>query len=155
MPKLRQLSFQDFDQVASDITTLRDGGYEQGGAWNLSQVCEHLANTLSVGLHGGMKPMPWLLRATVYRAIFELVILTGKMPSGAQAPPELTPDEREADDPTAIQRCLDLLVEARDRVDPIPPNPFVTGMHLKKWRKLQYVHCAHHLSFLGSKQAAS
>lgn len=149
MPKHRKLRFATLDEVAADIQRLRSGPYEKGGAWNLSQACEHLANTLRVGLHGGLEPMfPWLLRATVFRVMFELVIACEWMPSGATAPPEILPADANEDDPAKIDECLRLLAEARDRTAPIPPSPFVTGLTLPKWKKLQRVHCAHHLAFL-------
>lgn len=154
MPKLRKLAFASIDQIAVDIQNLRDSSYEQGGSWNLSQVCEHLAKTLEVGLRGNLPPQgPWIVRATVFRVLFDIVIATGWMPSGAQAPPEIQPGDRSDDDPAAIDRCLALLTEARDRTEPLPPFPFASGMHLAKWKKLQRVHCAHHLAFLKPKVA--
>lgn len=151
MPKLRSTSFQSFDAIVDDITQLRDQGYSQGGNWNLSQVCEHLAKTMHGGLHGGIQPGPWILRATIYRLLFGIVLLTGKMPSGAKAPPEITPGDRTDDDSAKIEECLAILIEARDRQEPIPPSPFVTGMHLKKWKRLMLIHARHHLSFLKPK----
>jgi len=149
MPKLRKPQYDSLDEVARDVERLRDSSYERGGSWNLAQTCDHLAKTVELGLRGGLEPQaPWIVRATVYRLLFDLVIATGWMPSGASAPEPLQPAEGGEEDPEPINRLLTLLAEARDRSEPIPPSPFVTGMHLEKWKKLQRVHAAHHLAFL-------
>jgi hypothetical protein len=151
MPKLRKLRFATFDDAIADIERLRSGPYERGGAWSLTQCCDHLANTIDVGLNGGLKPlMPWVLRATLVRFVFEGLLLTECMPSGAPAPPELHPAKLADEDPAKIDRCLRMIAAARDRTDPIPPSPFVVGMTLPKWKKLQRIHLAHHLAFLKS-----
>lgn len=149
MPKLRKLTFASLKEVAADIETLRESGYVQGAEWNLSQICEHLAKTMKVGLLGRVPPQgSWIARHTLFRLLFWIVIKTGWMPSGAKAPDLLQPGDREEDDLRKIDQCLNLLLEADSRTEPIPPFPFAAGINLPKWKRLQQVHAAHHLSFL-------
>ena len=150
MAKLRKLKFENFDQIIEDINQLRNSEYDQGGNWNLSQVCEHLSNTILLGIEGG-KPAPWFLRRVMFPVLFRVLIFMGSMPSGATAPPEIVPPEREADDPESIDNCLRLLAIARDRQEKLPPNPIVAGMSLSNWKKLQLIHSAHHLAFISAK----
>lgn len=149
MPKLRKPQYATLDEVIADVERLRSGPYERGGNWSLTQTCEHLAKTMEVGLRGGLpRQAPWIVWATIYRVLFDIVIATGWMPSGATAPVVIQPDPNDEEDQAKIDACTALLREARDRTEPIPPFPFAAGMHLEKWKKLQRVHCAHHLAFL-------
>ena len=156
MPKLRKLRFATFDDAIVDIQQLRSGPYERGGAWSLTQICDHLANTIDVGMNAGLPPMyPWIVRATVMRALFETLLFTEYMPSGAPAPAEIQPTCGPTDDAEKIDRCLQTLAIVRDRTEPIPPSPLVTGMTLEKWKKLQRIHVTHHLAFLKPNGIAS
>ena len=102
-----------------------------------------------MGLNGDLKPLyPWVVRATVMRAVFETLLLTRYMPSGAPAPAEIQPATLADEDPTKIDRCLASIAAVRDRTEPIPPSPLVTGLTLPKWKKLQLIHATHHLAFL-------
>lgn len=148
MTKLRQLSFDSFDQVIEDIQQLRAHGYSRGGQWNLTKMSDHLAKTLDAGMHGGIKPMPWLLRATIGKLMTEYIVKTGHMPSGYQAPSELQPVDAREDDPVGIDACVESLRAARDFQGPLEPHPFCLGLSLAKWKRLMLVHCAHHFSYL-------
>jgi hypothetical protein len=149
MPKLRKLRFATLDDAIADIERLRSGPYERGGAWSLTQCCDHLGSTIQVGVDGGLRPLyPWALRATLVRIAFEGMLLAECMPSGAPAPAEILPTSGLDEDPEKIDRCLRMIAAVRDRIDPIPPSPLVTGMTLAKWKKLQRIHLSHHLAFL-------
>lgn len=149
MPRARELSLDSFDDAIAEIERLRSSGYTAAGNWNLSQVSEHIAATIRIGRHGGLKPMPWILRATVLRLLFDYVLWRAKMPGGAKAPPEITPADRGADEPAVIEACLDTLRETRDfQGDIARPYPFSTGMTTQKWKRLMLIHAAHHLSHL-------
>ncbi len=149
MPKLRKLRLATFDEAIAEIERLRSGPYERGGVWSLTQICDHLGNTIDAGLNATLQPLyPWVVRATVMRVVFETLLFTEYMPSGAPAPAEIQPTCGGEYDPALIDRCLQMLAIVRDRTEPIPPSPLVTGMTLDKWKKLQRIHLAHHLAFL-------
>lgn len=144
----RKLSFDSLPEVAAEIERLRSGGYTPLVNWNLTQCCEHLDKTMQAGMEGSIKPMPWILRATVFRAMTEVILATGKMPGGAPAPPEIVPAEHADDDPAVIDACLATIDRAASVPEPLPTHMFSTGMTVPKWQRLMCVHAAHHLGNL-------
>ncbi|MCA9239186.1 MAG: DUF1569 domain-containing protein [Planctomycetales bacterium] len=148
----RKLAFDSFDQVIDEIERLRSRGYTPQGQWNLSQVCEHLTRTMRAGMDGGLKLMPWILRATILRFMANRIINSGNMPSGFTAPSESVPPDHKEDDPAKIDKCIATLRETAAFAGPLPPHPFSTGMTLEKWKRLMQVHAAHHLGFLQPAQ---
>lgn len=157
MPKLRRFELHTVAEVLQDIRALREQGYERGGNWSLSQVCEHLSGTIRVELDGSIKPMPWVVRATMGNLVFWL--FTSRTLHGLSGVPTLKqlvpqPVNGDQDDPTKIDECLRLHEEVRDRTAPIPPYPLATGVTLEKWRLMMVVHAQHHLEFLRPLDAA-
>ncbi|TWT85729.1 hypothetical protein Pla123a_05360 [Posidoniimonas polymericola] len=148
----RKLSFGSLDEAADEIRRLRDGGYQPLVKWNLSECCEHLDKTMQAGMTGSIKPLPWVLRATVFRAMTEAIMAIGRMPGGAPAPPEIAPQEHAEDEPAVIDACLATLDRAAAFQDPLPTHMFSTGMNARKWKRLMCVHAAHHLGNLQPKQ---
>ncbi|QDT70156.1 hypothetical protein MalM25_31010 [Planctomycetes bacterium MalM25] len=149
MPKLRRIELRSLDEVIREITDLRDNKYAQGGEWNLSQVCEHLTETVRIELDGAMKPLPWVLRATVGNFVFWLFasrIVHGL--SGIPTLPQLVPKPLDADDSGSIERCLDTLHEARDCPALTHTYPLATSVTVDRWREMMTVHAQHHLEFL-------
>lgn len=148
----RQLDFRTLNEAIAEIERLRSGGYTRTGNWNLTQVCEHLTATMRLGMDGGMRPLPWALRATVLRLVVARILRTRRMPTGAGTLPSLVPHEARYDDDATIDMCLATLSEARDFAGPLPTYPLSTGIDLEKWRDLMCVHAAHHLGFLLPEQ---
>lgn len=153
MPKLRRVDFHTLDEVITDIRNLRDKGYEQGGNWNLSQMCEHLGGTIRIGLDGTMKPLPWILRATVGNLMFWLFTrrLTRGI-NGIGTLPDLVPAEAESHNEALIDECLATMAEARDTTKLEHPYPLTTSVTLDKWQLMMVVHSQHHLEFLKPKE---
>lgn len=147
MPKLRNLKLSTLDDVIAEITRLRNGGYMAGGNWNLSQVCDHLGETVRVGLDGDEPRAGWFMRKT-FGCVIRLMLWRGAMPSGAPTLPRLTPAELPEDDPERIERCQAAYAEARDFSGPLPPYPMADNMTLDRWKRLMVIHAQHHLAFL-------
>ncbi|MEN0111536.1 MAG: DUF1569 domain-containing protein [Planctomycetota bacterium] len=145
--KLRKLDFYQLDELIAEIERLRDGGYTPRGKWNLSQVCDHLTETMRIGMDGDEPRVPWPMRK-VFGAILWVARKQRVMMRGAPTIPRLTPEERDADDPERIDRCLRTLAEARDFAGPLPPYPLCDGMTVESWQDLMVVHGQHHLRFL-------
>jgi hypothetical protein len=148
----RSLEFRDADAVIAEIRHLQESGYSILGKWNLAQMCEHLSGTLRIGLDGGNGRMPWALRKLVGEPMVRRIIRTRRMMSGVPAPKEIIPKASgDMDDPSAIDDCITLLERARDAAGPLPPHP-LGDMSVDEWKQLNWVHCAHHLSFLVPKK---
>ncbi|TWT87422.1 hypothetical protein Mal64_29610 [Pseudobythopirellula maris] len=154
MPARRQLRFATFDDAIADIERLRDGGYTPTMKWNLTEVCEHLRKTMHAGLHGGTKPLPWILRVSIARLLVEYMVWRHWMPNGAKAPAEFIPEDYAEDDPERIEACIALMREARDFSGKLPPNPLAAGLSVETWQGLQVLHAEHHLSKLEPATAA-
>jgi hypothetical protein len=144
----RSLDFRDADAVIADIRRLHQGGYTKLGKWNLAQMCDHLRATLRLGLDGSDRRLPWIVRTAITGPIFRHVIKTRRMKTGLPVPKELVPTSPDGpDDPAAIEACIATLQEARDATGPLPKHP-VADLTVDQWKQVNWVHCAHHLSFL-------
>ncbi|WP_161602140.1 DUF1569 domain-containing protein [Tautonia marina] len=144
----RSLDFRDADAVIAEIRHLQHGGYTKLGKWNLAQMCDHLRQTLRMGLDGSDRRLPWVVRTLVTGPIFRRVIKTRRMKSGIPVPKELVPTSPDGpDDPAAIDACIATLQEARDASGPLPKHP-VADLTVDQWKQLNWIHCAHHLGFL-------
>lgn len=148
--KRRPLDLRTLDDVIAEVERLRDGGYTATGKWNLSQICEHVRETIRIGIDGDEPRLSWPMRK-VFGLIFAQVLRSRTMVTGAPTIPRLTPEPMEADDPATIDRCLETLAEARDFAGPLPPYPLMDGMTLEKWKNLMVIHSQHHLRFLQPK----
>lgn len=143
----RPLDLRSLDDVIAEVQRLSDGGYTPTGAWNLSQVCEHLRETMRIGMDGDEPRLSWPMRK-VFGCVFWYVLRKRSMMTGAPTIPRLTPKEMSEDDPAMIEACLATLAEARDFAGPLPPSPLMDGMTLEKWKDLMVIHAQHHLRFL-------
>ena len=146
----RPLDLRSLDDVAAEITRLRESGYTPTGNWNLSQTCFHLTQTMRVGMDGDEPRLPWAMRK-VTTVVLWFARKRRWMPAGIGTLPRLTPEEFAEDDPTEIDRCLATLTEAGDFAGPLPPYPLADGMTVSSWRELMVVHSQHHLRYLEPK----
>lgn len=147
----RKLDFQTGDEVIAEIQRLRRDGYTIGKNWNLTQACEHLNATMLGGMDGFGFRLPWILRATVIRWIFNRKLRTRKMSSGptlARLKP--TTDSR-SDDETIIEECLATIERAKSFEGSLDDYPFLDDLKTEDWRQFMWMHAGHHLGFLSPK----
>jgi hypothetical protein len=156
MPR-RSLNLATLDDVASEIESLRDGGYSATGKWNLSQICEHLTATMRMGLDGGQQ-MPWLLRKTMGAWMIRSWLKNRAMRSGLPTLDRLRPAAKsdgggmeKVDDPATIATCLATLREVRDFRGTLPPHSMCDGIDLPTYKELCVIHAQHHLGFLAPR----
>ena len=145
MATLRPLDLRSLDEVAAEVTRLRDGGYSPTGNWNLSQTADHLTETMRIGMDGDQPRLPWPVRKMVGLIFRWRVFPKRSMPAGVGTLPRLTPEPMDADDPAKIDRLLATLAEARDFPGPLPPYPLMDGLKLDQWKELMTIHAQHHL----------
>jgi hypothetical protein len=141
------LTYENEDDVIEDIKTLRRG-YERAGTWSLAQTCWHLERTvlarLKPGPHSADTP-----EQTQRKAAIPQILANRALPHGIIAPPDFLPP---ADAPeTSIDAALAALHRLKEFKGEIAPHRFFGRLCDADARKLNLIHCAHHLSYLVPK----
>jgi hypothetical protein len=144
MNQRRTLRFNSEDDVIADVKKLRHG-YTQAGAWTLPQICWHL----NVGVQNRMKPGPFPANTPEQesrKGQLQQVLASGQLPTGIPAPDGAVPPPDAGD--AAIEALLTSLEQFKKFPGPIPPHRIFGHLNDADARKLNLIHCAHHLSFL-------
>lgn len=152
MAERRYLDLHSLDEVIAEVQRLRDGGYTAVGKWNLSQMADHLSETVRIGIDGDEKRLPWIMRKVAWHVLAR-ARRTRRMFNGAPTVPRLIPETLEADDSSKIENLIASLEEARDFPGPLPPYVLCDGLSLEQWKDLMVVHSQHHLGFLIPNEA--
>lgn len=152
--KLRTLKLSSFDELRSNVTELLDHGYSAGGNWNLAQVCRHLDDFMRFPMDGFPKsPFPismilTLIRITSGPRILRRMLESHDMPSGKPTIPSTVYQSSQSEDGDAVAAFLKT-IDRMDAFNGTPvPSPVFGPMDAATAKKLQLLHCSHHLSFL-------
>lgn len=149
----RELTFRDFGEVRGEVERLFDHGCTQGGKWDLAQACNHLADWMTFPVEGFPKaPFPirillWILGKTVAAGQLRKMLETGKMGPGTPTMPE-TVSARGGDPAKAVDRLFHAMARFEDHVGPYHPSPLFGPLDRDNAKRLQLIHCAHHLGYL-------
>lgn len=144
MSQRRKLHFRSEDEVILDIETLRRG-YTRHGNWTLAQICNHLDK----GIQSRMKPGPFppnTPEQDARRTMAQTILSTGTLPEGIGAPDFMQPPADSGEE--SIDACIGRLREFKTFAGPIAPHRLFGHLPDDEARKLNLIHCAHHLSFL-------
>lgn len=144
----RELDFQNGDEVIAEIQSLRESGYTKSKNWNLTQACEHLTKTMAGGMDGFGFRLPWLLRATVIKWVFQRMLKTRKMSSGPTLKRLKPESEPGADDDVIIDHCIATIERAKQFDGSLEDYPFLDDLKVDDWRQFMWMHAGHHLGFL-------
>jgi hypothetical protein len=153
----RKLTFATLDDVVRDAETLLARGYDRAGNWDLAQVCSHIENWMSFPLDGFPKaPLPirmmlGMVRVTLGKGMLTKYLADG-MPSGKPTMPQSVHPPG-GDAAAAVAKLRETAARFKAHTGPIHPSPLFGPMDQDTARRLQLVHCAHHLSFLIPKTA--
>jgi hypothetical protein len=148
----RELAFATLDEVVRDAENLQANGYERAGNWDLAQVCSHLAEWMRYPLDGFpkipllLRPMFWLLRATMGKKIRRKILAEG-FPAGGRTMPQ-TVFAPGGDAAAAVAKLKEVAGRFQAHTGPVHPSPLFGAMNKDEALQLQLKHCAHHLSFL-------
>lgn len=149
----RQLQFESWSSIESDIQDLLHG-YDQHGNWNLAQAALHLKDWLSFPMDGFPKaPLPvgillFVMRVTVGKKLLRSTLADRKMPDGGPTSPETVHSDLEVDEHAAAEQLLAMIRRFQEFDGPIQRSPVFGDMDKKTAEQLQFVHFAHHLSWL-------
>jgi hypothetical protein len=147
------LRFECLGDAVRQAESLRLGGYERAGSWDLSQVCGHLAEWMGFPLDGfPHQPAPirlvlWGLRNTIGRRELRRLLDRGVMPRGGPTI-ETTIPSPGGNEAEAVERLRRAVTRFEAHDGPLCPSPIFGVLDRVQWRRLQLIHCAHHLGFL-------
>lgn len=154
MPQRRTLKFTTWDEVIADINAL-SGGYSQAGKWNLEQTLLHLDDWLGFPMDG-FPPAPLLVRAMmgVVRKLagarmLRTILSQGKMKDGIPTASNTVHAAGATDNSAAaVAKTLATIDRFRNHTGPIQTSPIFGDMDKETAQQLQFIHFAHHLSWL-------
>ncbi|MEQ1826076.1 MAG: DUF1569 domain-containing protein [Pirellula sp.] len=149
----RELRFAKLADISSDIDQLLTKGYQRTGKWDLSQICEHLADWMIFPIDGFPKAPLFVacilgvMRVTLGKSLFKKFVRDQRMSVNQPTDPATVHNSTQDS-----QASIDRLRKAIDRLashrGPIHPSPLFGKMNYDELVSLQLAHCAHHLSFL-------
>jgi hypothetical protein len=145
----RTLNFSSYGDVIRELEHLEKAGYVASGAWNLGQICQHLAYYYRGSLDGFDFRLPWLIRKFLGRPMLRKMLREGKMKAGLRTVPASVPPA-DVDEATAVQEAKELLGRLQVARQ-LKPSPLFDELSPDQWRELHLTHAAHHLSFLEPK----
>ena len=151
----RSLKFNNLAEAAADAESLHRRGYEKAGQWDLSQVCGHLSEWMRYPIEG-FPPAPfpvrvimWGMRKTVGRKMLRQIFENGFKPGGPTAPQSVQPPG--GDEGEAVKRLRQAVDRFENHQGPFLPSPLFGALDRDQAKRLQLLHCEHHLSFLVPK----
>lgn len=148
----RKLTFASLDDAVRDAENLLAKGYDKAGNWDLAQVCSHLAEWMRFPLEGFprvpllLRPMFWLMRATVGKKMRAKVLAEGFSSGGRTMPQTVFPSGGDAT--AAVAKLKEVAERFKAFAGEIHPSPLFGAMTKDEALQLQLKHCEHHLSFL-------
>jgi hypothetical protein len=141
----RELKFSNTAELKSEINRLRNAPHAQLGKWSLARTCRHLETAIRLRMVPGPFPAN-TPEQEANRVKLDGLLTNGRLPSGIDAPPQAIPPEDAGD------ASIDALLATIDRFEsfngPIAPHRIFGHLSDGEARKLNLIHCAHHLSHL-------
>ncbi len=143
----RQLKFNSYEEMLTEVHSLAAGPCKQLGNWSLGLICQHLAT----GMHGSIDGLkitpPWHI--SLMRPLVRWYLLNREMPSGVQLKGQaavlLVPGDTET---AAGLSALEAAVARLARETVRKPSPLLGAMNAAQWDRLHLNHAAMHLSFI-------
>jgi hypothetical protein len=152
-----ELRFQTLDEIKSDIENLQRTGYSAHGKWDLSQICEHLADWMTYPLDG-FPPMPWFVRVLIGamrilrgKALYRQFVASQRMANNSPTAPQSV-HKPNSDATASVQRLTKAIDRLKSHRGDIHPSPLFGALTKDELIALQMAHCAHHLRFLVPNQ---
>jgi len=139
-----RVSYASEDDVINDVKRLRHG-YKQAGSWNLPQVCAHLDKAVQFRMQPGPFA-PDTPEQAKNKEKIPGILAAGTIPEGIKAPEPMLPpaDCGEA----SIDAFLVTIEKYKRFPGPTAPHRIFGMLEERDARKLNLIHCAHHLSYL-------
>jgi hypothetical protein len=140
----RDLSFNSEDEVIADVENLRRG-YVRLGGWTFEQVCWHLDKAVRYRMEPGPHP-PTTPEQAARAGVLKQVLDSGKLPNTIDAPDPMVPPANPG--PEAVDSLIQALRDIKNFKGEIAPHRIFGKLPNADARRLNLIHCAHHLSYL-------
>jgi hypothetical protein len=141
----RLIRFADEDAVIADVTRLRKG-YSQVGSWSLPQMAWHL----NQAVQSRMKPGPHAADTPEQVArkplLQHVLAMNGYLPDGISTPDSMSPPANVPE--SVIDDLIASLRQLKAYRGEIAPHRLFGQIPDAEARRLNLIHCAHHLSYL-------
>ncbi|HQY87878.1 MAG TPA: DUF1569 domain-containing protein [Tepidisphaeraceae bacterium] len=137
------LVFTNENEVIAELRRLHNG-HSKVGNWTLEQAAWHLNVTTRARMTPGA-PTPDSPEQIAMRPQLDEMLASGKMPEGLSTPPHFTPPANVEGDP--IEQLITTLQEFSRYTGRLASHRFFGTLALDEGRKLNRIHCAHHLSY--------
>ena len=137
------LAFTSEHQIIDELRRLR-AGCAKAGNWSLEQASWHLNVTTRARMNPG-DPVPDSPEQIAMKPQLGQILSSGKMPDGLTTPPHFTPPANVDGDP--IDHLIQALEEFSRYNGRIASHRFFGTLTLDEGKRLNRIHCAHHLSY--------
>ncbi len=148
MPK-RELDLKDLDGVREEVQRLHTDGYEKTGAWDLSQICEHIAIPLRMAVDGSPFKANLFMRVMAQLFMKKKFFRERKIKPGLSAPNGTAFES--SDEAAAVAKLNDAIQYFTNHTGPMADHPFFGKLSKEQWHDFNTIHCSHHLAFLVPK----
>jgi hypothetical protein len=155
-PKKRELKFDSFDDMFTEIDSLLQNGYTANGKWNLSQALSHIADWARYPIDGFPKPpliirpMFWIMKITVGASMKRNILANG-FSGGMPTAPESIPTADQHTDAVAAQTLRQTIDRMENHQGEFLPSPLFGRSDKKTLQAITLLHAAHHLGYLEPK----
>jgi hypothetical protein len=150
----RRVDFKDLSDVCADARELNKSGWLAVGRWDLSQVCNHLADATEWSVKGFPLQAPWLVRRFFGPWAFRKVLKARRLRAGVKVPDKILPQSG-GDADLAIDRLEQSVQLFDSHCGPMHEHPILGRLDKEAWRQFHLIHGGHHLSFLSPQSAAT
>lgn len=144
-PNRRLIRFESEDAVIADVERLRKG-YAQHGGWTLPQMAWHLNQAVLARMNPGPHAPDTAEQKARQPMLQHVLAMNGYLPDGITAPEPMQPPK------DAPESVIDDLIASLKRLKAykgeIAPHRLFGHIPDAEARRLNLIHCAHHLSYL-------
>jgi uncharacterized damage-inducible protein DinB len=153
MPEPRRLQLATLDSVIAEVERLHKDGYDRAGNWNLSQICEHLADWATYPMDG-FPPTPFAIKLLLgamrtfsgKKMLNDFISSQSMKANSPTMSQSVHPaDGNEAESVMRFKAVIQRLTEHRGEIH---PSPLFGKLNRAELISLQLAHCVHHLNFL-------
>jgi len=153
MTQRREIRFGNLEEVKADLASLLVRPYAPKGAWDLSQITNHLADWMTFPMDGFpkmrffVKLLVGTMRVTQGKSLLKKFVQTQRMSTGQPTIPQ-TVHLASSDAVSSVARLTAAIDRLSAHRGPIFPSPLFGELDYDTVVSLQLAHSAHHLSFL-------